>query len=144
MKILALDSSGIVASVAVVEDDTLLAEYTVNYKKTHSQTLLPMLDEIVKMTELELESIDAIAVAAGPGSFWNTLNGKTGFTKEVVNNDGDITNILAITPSSNVALPYMIKLIKSGSKVSDFEDFIEIHPTTDGIFKLTEYFKRYL
>lgn len=38
----------------------------------------------------------------------------------------------------------MIKLIKSGSKVSDFEDFIEIHPTTDGIFKLTEYFKRYL
>ena len=68
MKILALDSSGIVASVAVVEDDTLLAEYTVNYKKTHSQTLLPMLDEIVKMTELELESVDAIAVAAGPGS----------------------------------------------------------------------------
>ena len=69
MKILALDSSGIVASVAVVEDDTLLAEYTVNYKKTHSQTLLPMLDEIVKMTELDLESVDAIAVAAGPGSF---------------------------------------------------------------------------
>ncbi len=69
MKILALDSSGIVASVAVIEDDTLLAEYTVNYKKTHSQTLLPMLDEIVKMTELDLESIDAIAVAAGPGSF---------------------------------------------------------------------------
>lgn len=69
MKILALDSSGIVASVAVVEDDTLLAEYTVNYKKTHSQTLLPMLDEVVKMTELDLGTIDAIAVAAGPGSF---------------------------------------------------------------------------
>lgn len=45
MKILGLDSSGIVASVAVVEDDILVAEYTVNYKKTHSQTLLPMLDE---------------------------------------------------------------------------------------------------
>ena len=69
MKILGLDSSGIVASVAVVEDDVLVAEYTVNYKKTHSQTLLPMLDEIAKMTELDLESIDAIAVAAGPGSF---------------------------------------------------------------------------
>lgn len=69
MKILGLDSSGIVASVAVVEDDVLLAEYTVNYKKTHSQTLLPMLDEIVKMTELKLETLDAIAVAAGPGSF---------------------------------------------------------------------------
>lgn len=69
MKILGLDSSGLVASVAIVEDDNLLAEYTVNYKKTHSQTLLPMLDEVVKMTELDLSSIDAIAIAGGPGSF---------------------------------------------------------------------------
>ncbi|SDB36560.1 tRNA (adenosine(37)-N6)-threonylcarbamoyltransferase complex dimerization subunit type 1 TsaB [Eubacterium oxidoreducens] len=69
MKVLGIDSSGLVASVALVEDDNLLAEYTVNYKKTHSQTLLPMLEEIKKMTELDLESVDAIAVAAGPGSF---------------------------------------------------------------------------
>ena len=72
-KILALDSSGLVASVAVVEGNStysnLLAEYTVNYKKTHSQTLLPMLDEIANMTELDLTTIDAIAIAAGPGSF---------------------------------------------------------------------------
>jgi tRNA threonylcarbamoyladenosine biosynthesis protein TsaB len=69
MKILALDSSGLVASVAVTEDDKLLAEYTVNYKKTHSQTLLPMLDEIAGMIDLDLSTLDAIAVAAGPGSF---------------------------------------------------------------------------
>ena len=69
MKILGLDSSGLVASVAIVENDNLLAEYTVNYKKTHSQTLLPMLDEICRMIELNLESVDAIAVSAGPGSF---------------------------------------------------------------------------
>lgn len=69
MKILALDSSGLVASVAVVEDEVLLAEYTVNYKKTHSQTLLPMLNEAAKMIELDLKTVDAIAVAAGPGSF---------------------------------------------------------------------------
>jgi tRNA threonylcarbamoyladenosine biosynthesis protein TsaB len=69
MKVLALDSSGLVASVALLEDETMIAEYTVNYKKTHSQTLLPMLDEIVRMTEQKLDSIDAIAVAAGPGSF---------------------------------------------------------------------------
>ena len=69
MRILGVDSSGMVASVALVEDDLLVAEYSVNYKKTHSQTLLPMLDEIVKMTELDLNMIDAIAVAAGPGSF---------------------------------------------------------------------------
>ena len=69
MKILAIDSSGLVAGVAVAEDDTLLAEYTTNYKKTHSQTLLPMLDEVKRMIELDLSSLDAIAVAAGPGSF---------------------------------------------------------------------------
>lgn len=69
MKILALDSSGMVASVAVVEDEKVLIEYTMNDKKTHSQTLLPMLDELVKQINLDLESIDAIAVAAGPGSF---------------------------------------------------------------------------
>lgn len=69
MKILGLDSSGLVASVAIVEDNDLKGEYTVNYKKTHSQTLLPMLDEVAKMIELDLNSIDAIAVSGGPGSF---------------------------------------------------------------------------
>lgn len=69
MKILAIDSSGLVATVAILENDQTIAEYTVNYKKTHSQTLLPMLDEIVRMTELDLSSIDAIAVSGGPGSF---------------------------------------------------------------------------
>lgn len=69
MRILALDSSGLVATVAILDEEQTIAEYTVNYKKTHSQTLLPMLDEIVKMTEFDLKSIDAIAVAGGPGSF---------------------------------------------------------------------------
>ena len=69
MKILALDSSGLVAAVAILIDDCLAAEYTTNFKKTHSQTLLPMLDEVVQMTGLELSEMDAIAVAAGPGSF---------------------------------------------------------------------------
>ena len=69
MKILGLDSSGLVASVAVIENDNMLAEYTVNYKKTHSQTLLPMLDEIASMISLDLQSLDAIAIAGGPGSF---------------------------------------------------------------------------
>lgn len=69
MKILGLDSSGLVASVAVVEDDRLLAEYTTDYKKTHSQTLLPMLDELKRMIELDMSTVDAIAIASGPGSF---------------------------------------------------------------------------
>jgi len=69
MKILALDSSGLVATVAILEDDILLAEYTVNYKKTHSQTLLPMLEKVKDMVDLDMQSLDAIAVAKGPGSF---------------------------------------------------------------------------
>ena len=69
MKILAIDSSGLTASAAVTENGILTAEYTVNYKKTHSQTLLPMNDEISRMIELDLNTLDAIAVAGGPGSF---------------------------------------------------------------------------
>lgn len=69
MKILAIDSSALVATVAVVTDDILTAEYTINFKKTHSQTLLPMIDEISKMIELDMTTIDAIAIAGGPGSY---------------------------------------------------------------------------
>ena len=69
MKILGIDSSGMVASAAVVSDDTLVAEFTVNNKKTHSQTLLPMIEQVMKFSEIELSELDAIAVAAGPGSF---------------------------------------------------------------------------
>ncbi len=69
MKILAIDSSGLVATVAVAEDNNLLGEYTINFKKTHSQTLLPMLEEVKKMIELDLNTVDAIAISGGPGSF---------------------------------------------------------------------------
>lgn len=69
MTILGIDSSGIVASVALYTDGVIRAEYSVNYKKTHSQTLLPMIDEIMSMTETEKSSLTAIAVASGPGSF---------------------------------------------------------------------------
>ena len=53
MKILAIDTSGLVASVAIVEDETLLVEFTVNYKKTHSQTLLPKLHQAAEITETD-------------------------------------------------------------------------------------------
>ena len=71
MKILALDSSGLVASVALLEDDTLLGEFSTNYHKTHSTTLLPMLDGMMQMLSMDMAQadIDAIAIAKGPGSF---------------------------------------------------------------------------
>ncbi len=67
--ILAIDSSSLVASVAIANDDVIVAEYTVNLKKTHSQTLLPMIHEIFVMTGLDKKEIEAIAVSNGPGSF---------------------------------------------------------------------------
>ncbi|MCR4901254.1 MAG: tRNA (adenosine(37)-N6)-threonylcarbamoyltransferase complex dimerization subunit type 1 TsaB [Butyrivibrio sp.] len=69
MKILALDTSGLVATVALAEDDRLTAVYSIQNKTTHSQILMPMMDSIKNLVGLEMETIDAIAVAAGPGSF---------------------------------------------------------------------------
>ena len=69
MRILAIESSAVTASVAILEDDTLVAEYTINHKMTHSQTLLPMIDEIFSMVQLKPDDVDVIAVSKGPGSF---------------------------------------------------------------------------
>ena len=69
MRILAIESSSLVASVAIVEDGVTLAEYTANFKMTHSQTLLPMIDSMVSLFDIDLSTIDAIAVSGGPGSF---------------------------------------------------------------------------
>ena len=69
MRILAIESSSLVASVAIVEDGVTLAEYTANFKMTHSQTLLPMIDSMVSLFGIDLASVDAIAVSGGPGSF---------------------------------------------------------------------------
>ena len=69
MKILAIEASGPVAGCALWEDGTLTAEYSVKYKKKHSQSLVPMLDEMREMIDLDLSGIDFIAVTSGPGSF---------------------------------------------------------------------------
>ena len=69
MKILAIEASGPVAGCALLEDGVLTAEYSVQYKKKHSQSLVPMLDEMKRMLDLQLSSIDFLAVTEGPGSF---------------------------------------------------------------------------
>ena len=69
MKILAIEASSLVCSTAILTDDIITAEYTINNKVTHSQTLLPMIDEICKMTDTNVSEFDAIAVSGGPGSF---------------------------------------------------------------------------
>ena len=69
MKILALDSSAAVATVALCEDDRLLAEYTVNNGNTHSETLLPMIEHLLGNFSMTAKDIDLFAASSGPGSF---------------------------------------------------------------------------
>lgn len=69
MKILAIESASITASCAVSDDDKLLGEYTLNHKKTHSEKLMPLIEELMKELELKLQDIDVIAVSGGPGSY---------------------------------------------------------------------------
>ena len=69
MKILAIEASGPVAGCALIEDDILRAEYSIQDKMKHSRTLVPMMEEIRSRLELDLAEIDAVAVTKGPGSF---------------------------------------------------------------------------
>lgn len=69
MKILALDSSASVASVALCEDDTLISEFSLCDQNKHSETLLPMLESMLNLAGTELSDVDMFAVSDGPGSF---------------------------------------------------------------------------
>ena len=69
MKILAVDTSAMVASAAVLDENITIAEFSTNYKKTHSQTIMPMIENILNMIELTPSELDYVAVSSGPGSF---------------------------------------------------------------------------
>lgn len=69
MRILALDSSAVVCAAALCEDDNLLCELTVSTGNTHSETLLPAIEQILKLTNTSVDEIDMFACSVGPGSF---------------------------------------------------------------------------
>lgn len=69
MKILALDTSAKAASVCLAQEDKIIGEFFINTALTHSQTLVPMIEQLCKNTGTALNDIDAIAINAGPGSF---------------------------------------------------------------------------
>ena len=69
MLILALESSAKAASAALMEDESLIAQYSQCSGLTHSRTLLPMVEDMLKNTEKKIADVDLIAVAHGPGSF---------------------------------------------------------------------------
>ncbi len=69
MKILGIDTSATAASVAIADENKIIGEFSINTALTHSQTLIPMVDALLKNTGVAVTDIDAIAVNAGPGSF---------------------------------------------------------------------------
>lgn len=81
--------------------------------------------------------------SGGPGSFWRVLEGMTGLTKINVNENRSINEIYSISPSSRTSMAYVSKLLKEGQKIDDFDDFMEVHPSTDAIYKLMRFFARF-
>ena len=69
MNILAVDTAGKTAAVAVLRDDVLLYEAQCNNGLTHSETLLPMIDTALKAAGLTVDDLDVLGVTNGPGSF---------------------------------------------------------------------------
>jgi len=69
LKVLAIDTAAIVATACVMDDDKLIAEHISNHKKTHSQTIMPMIKNLLDSVELKADDIDCFASAIGPGSF---------------------------------------------------------------------------
>lgn len=69
MKILAIESASVTASCAVSEDFNILGEFTLNHKKTHSEKLMPLIEELLKVLEININDIELIAVSEGPGSY---------------------------------------------------------------------------
>lgn len=69
MLILAIDTATPVAGVALVDEEKVIKEEFLNYKKKHSETLMPTIDRVLRECESSLTELEAIAVSTGPGSF---------------------------------------------------------------------------
>jgi dihydrolipoamide dehydrogenase len=77
---------------------------------------------------------------AGPGTFWSVLSGMTGFAKISVDPDtGELCGMHAAAPSAGIIAAYQAFLMKKGITVKDFEDFVEVHPMTDGVYPLIKF-----
>ena len=104
MKILAIDTSSSICSVAILEDKTVIIEKHNNDEKTHSQKLMPLIDDILKEANLSLDDIDLLACGQGPGSFTGIRIGIS-----TVKAFADVKNIPIIGVTSLESLAYNIK-----------------------------------
>ena len=101
MKILAINTSSVICSVALLEDDKLIMEKHIIDEKTHSQKLMPLIDSLLKENRLTLEKIDLFACSVGPGSFTGVRIGVS-----TVKAFADVTQKPVTSISSLEALAY--------------------------------------
>jgi dihydrolipoamide dehydrogenase len=90
----------------------------------------------------ETEGMGSVAIPgpAGPGSFWSVPAGRTGLSKVVFDTGtGELAGICAAGPGGGLITGYMAFLMKNHFSVHDFEEFIEVHPSTDGVYGLAKY-----
>ncbi|WP_370004860.1 FAD-dependent oxidoreductase [Methanothermobacter sp. KEPCO 2] len=80
---------------------------------------------------------------AGPGSFWSVPEGKTGLNKVRIQDDGTATAVYSVAPGARLIMPYLSLLMRMGVSMYEFEDFVETHPSTDGVYKLMRFLSRY-
>jgi dihydrolipoamide dehydrogenase len=90
----------------------------------------------------ESDGMGSIAIPgpAGPGSFWSVPSGQTGMAKVIFDPEsGGLSGICAAGPGGGLIAGYMAFLMKKHFSVHDFEEFIEVHPSTDGVYGLAKY-----
>lgn len=104
MKILGIDTSSKRCTVCILEDNNVIVELHSDDEKTHSQTLMPLIDEMFKKTDLSLKDIDMLACCVGPGSFTGVRIGIS--TAKAF---ADVYNFKTIGVSSLEGLAYNIK-----------------------------------
>lgn len=77
MKILAVDTSTMMSSIAVLDDDTIIGDLSINQEETHSEMLVPNIKRLLEDLKISLNDIDLLAIAKGPGSFTGLRIGMT-------------------------------------------------------------------
>jgi tRNA threonylcarbamoyladenosine biosynthesis protein TsaB len=108
MKILAIDTSSEVCGVALLENENLIDDNSINDGRTHSEKLMPLIDEILKRNNLSLKDIELIAVVVGPGSFTGIRIG--------------VASVKAMAEVNNIKIAEVTSLETLGKNIEDFYD----------------------
>lgn len=114
MKILAVDTSSAICSVAILENDNLIDINELDDGKTHSENLMPLLDELLKRNSLDVKDIDMIACTVGPGSFTGIRIG--------VSSIKPIAEVLNIKVASVMSLEALARNVENKSTIVSLID----------------------